>query len=306
MDSLQFGSRKVEITSRDKIYFPDSNLTKGDVIDYYRQIAEKMLPHLTDRPLTVFRYPNGIGEKGFVQQRAPDYYPDWIERVTVEKEGGEITHPVCSDEATLVYLANQGCITLHRWLSRTDRLYYPDRLVLDLDPSDDDFEGARRAAFVVRDVLLDLRMEPYVMTTGSTGLHVVVPLDRSADFDTVREFARDIAALVAARHPDEFTDEQRKGSRKGRVFIDVMRNTYAHTSVVPYSLRALPGALVATPIDWDELKERNVHAKRYTLKNIFRRLGRKKNPWHEMDRKVFSIETHRGQLNEKRERDGLV
>jgi bifunctional non-homologous end joining protein LigD len=177
----------------------------------------------------------------------PEHFPDWIDRVKVEKEGGELQQVVCGEAATLAYLANQACITPHVWLSRADRPDHPDQLIFDLDPADDDFEEARVAALWLRSLLEELELPSFAKTTGGKGLHLTVPLDRRADFDTVRGFARDVAEELARRHPDRLTTEQRKDKRKGRLYLDAMRNAYAQTAVPPYAVRARPGATVAAP-----------------------------------------------------------
>jgi bifunctional non-homologous end joining protein LigD len=283
---IQIGSRTIEISNLQKVIFPKINLTKGDLIDYYREIAQVMLPHMQDRPLSMERYPDGIEGEGFYAKEIPDYFPDWIERARVKVlESGE-TQPqvVCNQEATLVYLANQACITPHLWLSRRDRLHHPDKLIFDLDPPGDDFEPVCQAAQMIRQALDEIELPSFVMTTGSKGLHVVVPLDRSSEFDAVRAFAKDLAGAIAGQHPDLFTTETRKDQRKGRLFLDYLRNSYAQTSVAPYAPRAKPGAPVATPLDWDELENSDLHSQSYTVKNIFRRLGQKEDPWKNMSR----------------------
>ncbi|MEJ2603838.1 MAG: non-homologous end-joining DNA ligase [Gammaproteobacteria bacterium] len=287
---LKFGSLVVETSSEDKVLYPDDGITKGDVIDYYRKVAEHALPYGAERFLTLQRFPDGLGEDGFYQQARSDYFPDYVEGTRSERVGGgEVEHIWIRNAAGLVYLANQGTITFHRWLSRCDRLHHPDRLVIDLDPPDHDFGPVRDGARIAADFLRDLGLTPYVMTTGSRGLHVVVPLDRSADFDTVRKFARRVADALAERHPDELTAEQRKNKRKGRLYIDVMRNAYGQTGVMPYSLRAKPGAPVATPLGWDELASGDLDAQTYHIGNLFRRLGQVDDPWADMKRHAAGI-----------------
>lgn len=287
---LSFGRLVVETSSEDKVLYPDAGITKGDVIEYYRNVAEYALPWAAERFLTLQRFPDGLGEDGFYQQARPDYFPDYVAGVTADRVGGgEVEHIVVRNAAGLVYLANQGTLTIHAWLSRRDRLHHPDRMVIDLDPPDDDFGPVRDAARITADFLRELGLTPYVMTTGSRGLHVVVPLDRSADFDAVRDFARRAADLLAERHPDTLTAEQRKDKRKGRLYLDVMRNAYGQTAVMPYSLRAKPGAPVATPLAWDELGAGDLTAQRYHIGNLFRRLGQIEDPWADMKRHAAGI-----------------
>ena len=296
---IRIGSRTLEISKPEKVMFPEINFTKGDLIDYYRDIAQVMLAHMRDRPLSMERYPDGIEAEGFYAKEVPDYFPDWIDRASVEVlESGETQlQVVCNQAATLAYLANQACITPHLWLSRRDRLHYPDKLIFDLDPPGDDFEPVRQAAQLLRRALGEIQLPCFVMTTGSKGLHVAVPLDRSAEFDAVRAFAKDLAGAIAGQHPNLFTTETRKDQRKGRLFLDYLRNSYAQTSVAPYAVRAKPGAPVATPLAWDELENPDLHAQSYTVKNIFRRLGQKEDPWRDMWRHARKSEDLRQKLS---------
>ncbi|HEX2028495.1 MAG TPA: non-homologous end-joining DNA ligase [Nitriliruptorales bacterium] len=272
------------LTHPDRVLFPDEGITKGQVVRYYARIAAVMLPHLRGRPLTLQRFPEGIAGSGFFMKDAPDHFPDWIRTAEVPRrsKGGRI-HQVflCEDPAGLVYLANQGTLTFHVWPARADDLDHPDLLVLDLDPPQGGRLGALRdAARAVRAVLRDLGLVPYLQTTGSRGYHVVAPLDRSADFDRTHALARRVADLLARRHPDQLTTAQRKDRRGHRLFLDTNRNAYAQTFAAPYSLRPRPGAPVATPLDWDELGR--VEPGRYTLTNLFRRLGQKDDPWGDL------------------------
>ncbi|HZD26256.1 MAG TPA: non-homologous end-joining DNA ligase [Alphaproteobacteria bacterium] len=280
---VRIDGRTIRLTHLDKVLFPQSGLTKGDLVDYYRHIAETALPHYRDRPLTMHRWPDGLGSEGFFQKHIPDYFPDWIDRVEMTKEDGTVTHVVANDAASLVYLANQGCTTLHVALARRDSPHHPDRMIFDLDPTDNDFGKVRDAARWLRDRLDALGVVPFVQTTGSRGLHVVVPLDRSADFDAVKAVSHRISAELAERHPDSLTVEQRKDRRGRRVFLDYLRNAYAQTAVAPYSLRAREGAPLAAPLDWDELGSADLGPRSYTIGNIFRRLGQRRDPWAGID-----------------------
>jgi bifunctional non-homologous end joining protein LigD len=184
-----------------------------------------------------------------------------------------------------VYLANQGTITPHAWLSRVDRPRRPDRVVIDLDPPDTaeaDLTLAKDGVRHVMDLLADVGLVPFVMTTGSRGFHVVAPVERRQDVNETRAFARDVAALVARRYPDRFTTAQRQEQRAGRLYLDTSRNAYGQTAVAPYAVRGRPGAPVATPLDRDELAAGDLTPRRYTLQNLFRRLGQRDDPWREI------------------------
>jgi bifunctional non-homologous end joining protein LigD len=272
------GRRRVEISRPGKALFP-CGITKADLATYYGRVAAVMLPHIKGRPLNLERYPDGIEGGRIMQQRAGRYFPDWIKRANVGKKGGSVEHVVAVDAATLVYLAGQACITLHPWLSRADKLNQPDRLIFDLDPSDGRPAEVLRAARTMIDLTRELGLEPWVMTTGSRGYHVTVPLRRSADFDSTRAFARGVAELACKREPRLFTTEQRKAKREGRILIDVMRNAYAHTAVAPYAVRARRDAPVATPLHPDELADDDARPDRWTLRTVPERLERDGDPW---------------------------
>ena len=279
-------SRPVNLTSLDRVLFPADGITKGDVIDYYRRMAETMLPHMRDRPLTLHRFPQGIDQKGFYMKEAPDYFPDWIERVMVpvEEEGGKRQPQiVCNDPETLLYIANQGTITPHIWLSRTGHLEQPDKVIWDLDPGELGFEAVRRAARHLRPLLEEAGLVPFLMTTGSKGLHIVAPIQVGPRFDDTRAFARAIGQRLVDEYPDLYTLELSIAARAGRLFLDYLRNSFAQNSVTPYALRARPGAPVATPLTWDELDRPDLHSQSYTLANIFRRLAQKGDPMAGMD-----------------------
>jgi bifunctional non-homologous end joining protein LigD len=294
--TVEIDGHEIALSNTDKILFPEAKVSKGDLIDYYRNVAPTMLPHIAGRPLSLQRYPDGIEAGGFMQKNASDYFPDWVRRARLAKEDGEVDYVVAEDAATLVYLANQACITLHAGLFRIDRIDHPDMMVLDLDPSDDDFGKVKRAAKDARMLLDETGLTSFVQTTGSRGLHVCVPLDRSATFDEVREVASSLAETLAARHPDERTTEQRKAKRGDRVFLDVARNAYGQTVVAPYSVRARPEASVATPLDWKELDSSQLTPRRYTVRNLFRRLTRKPDPWADLHKHAQSLAPVRRKL----------
>ncbi|MFJ8110628.1 non-homologous end-joining DNA ligase [Streptomyces sp. NPDC096132] len=266
---VRAGRRTVEVHRPDKVLFPGDGegpeYTKEDLVAYYRSVAAFLLPHLRGRPLMLERHPDGVDGPRFMQKNTPEQYPQWITRVEVPKEDGTVRHTVCQDSATLAFLADQACLTLHRWLSRTGRLDRPDLMIFDLDPSGDDFDAVREAARWVGGLLDELRLPCDLMTTGSRGLHVVVPLDGRHDFDEVRAFARDTAELLAAAHPDRLTTAARKQDRGDRLYLDVGRNAYAQTAVAPYTVRARPGAPVAVPITWDQLDDPDLGPRRWTV-----------------------------------------
>ena len=286
--TIEVDGRTIELSRPDKVLFPGDGITKADVADHYLRVADVMLPHVRNRPVSMKRYPNGIRGQVFYQKQVPAYFPEWIPRTTVHtREKGTQEHAVIGDAAALVYLAQQACIEPHTWLSRADRIDHPDLIVFDLDPSADDLRALRGCVRAVRDLLEELGLTPYVKTSGSKGFHVAAPVDRGADFEAVRAFTHTAAEVVAARDPRRFTTEHRKAKRRGRIYIDVGRNAYLQTTIPPYALRAFPGAPVATPIEWDELGR--VEPRRFTLRTLSRRLARRDDPWKDIARHARSI-----------------
>jgi bifunctional non-homologous end joining protein LigD len=296
---LQVGGRTVQVSSVTKPFFPEAGLTKGDLLAWYRDVAELMLPHLRGRPLNLQRFPNGVDGHGFWQQGAADHFPDWVRTVTVERRGrgGTVDHVVCEDAATIVYLANLATVTFHAWTSTIQHLARPDLLIIDLDPDPGQgLEVVRAAARAVRAAAEELGLAPFVQTSGSRGYHVVMPLVPGPDVEVVRDFAAELAALVAARDPRRLSVEWRKAKRDGRLLLDTARNGYAQTLVAPYSVRPRPEAPVATPIDWAELGR--VEPRSYTLANLRRRLARKPDPWAGMADRAVPFEPVRARLDE--------
>ncbi|HEX4220827.1 MAG TPA: non-homologous end-joining DNA ligase [Pseudonocardiaceae bacterium] len=280
-------SHTVRTSNPDKELYP--GITKGEVLDYYGDIAETMLPHLRDRPLTLHRFPDGIGKSGFFQQRAGEHFPDWLRTAAVPRSGGDgtVRHAVCDDEPSLRYLANQAVLEFHTWLSTADRPQHPVLLVVDLDPPDGvDLADLRSTARRTAELFHQVGLVPFAQTTGGRGFHIVAPLDGRSDYELVRPLARELAERLAEAEPDKLTIEQRKDQRGERIFLDVNRNAYGQTAIAPYSLRSRPGAPVATPIDLDEVGR--VTPDKYTLHNVRRRLANKPDPWADLARHAVS------------------
>jgi bifunctional non-homologous end joining protein LigD len=271
------------LTHKSKILFPEAHVTKEELGDYYDHIAPFMLPFLRDRPLAMHRFPNGINGESFYQKEISEYFPKWVDRVTItNKDGSKTTYVVCQNRETLVYLAYQACITFHVWLSKRDKLDYPDHMVFDLDPGEKTtFDIVRHTALMIKEYLEDLGLISFPMTTGSRGIHVVVPIRRTQPFEFVHPYALSLAKAIASENPEQLTADIRKEERHGRLFIDAMRNTYAHLSVAPYSVRARSKAPVATPLLWEEVKDPKLQSQSYTIRNIFDRLKRVGNVWEE-------------------------
>lgn len=290
--TITISGYSIKLTHLDKILFPKDGISKKEIVEYYVNIAPTMLPYIKNRPISMLRYPNGIGYEGFYQKNAGDYFPQWITRKTIETdEGKPVNYVVVDKTATLVYLANQLCLIPHIWLSKIDKLNYPDRMIFDLDPSGKnfDFNLVRQTALAFKMLLEEIKLVPYIMTTGSRGLHVVVPLERKQTFAEVRTFAYDIASFMQKLDPKNLTLELRKVKRGKKIFLDYLRNSFIATSVAPYAIRAKDHAPVATPIDWDEVEDQKLISTRYTYKTVFKRLQEKGDPWHDINRNACSI-----------------
>lgn len=295
--TFHYGPYTVEASSLSKVLFPKAGITKRDFIRYAEDISAFMLPHLKNRPLSFERYPDGVDAKGFFQKHTPDYVPEWIRTRQLQKDNGTVEHTLADNMATLVYLANQACITVHTGLSRVCEPKYPVEMVIDLDPPDDDFAPVQKVAGILRDVLEEeVGLVCFAKFTGSSGLHVVVPLKGEDSFETVRQFADDVARLVEKRHPDLATTAQRKDRRRGRIFLDTNRNAYGQTVVAPYAVRSKENAPVACPVEWKEALEKGVRSDRYTLKTIRKRLERKGDVWSSIRRHAATLAPRRDTL----------
>jgi bifunctional non-homologous end joining protein LigD len=277
---MHAGRRDVPLSHPGKVLFPDDGITKADLAAYYRDVAPAMLEHVRDRPVSMQRYNAGIGRDGFFQKDIGRGAPDWVRRVEVPKRGGTVCHPLVTETATLVWLANLNCITPHVWTARADRVDRPDRIVWDLDPSgEDDFALVRHTAIELGAVLREAGCEPFAMVTGSRGVHVVVALRRRHGYEPVRDAALAVAEELAGRQPDELTTAFRKAKRAERLFIDVNRNGYAATAVPAYAVRPRAGAPVATPLRWEELEDDALRPDAFTVRDVLARLERDGDPW---------------------------
>ena len=270
------------ITHPEKLLFPEDGITKGEVAAYYEAVAEVMLPHLRGRPLTMERYPAGIGAKGFMQKDVVRGAPEWLERIEVPKKDGTTHYPLIGDMRALLWIANQNCITPHVWTSRVPDLDRPDLCVFDLDPSHDEPAVLRAAALAVRDLLAELGLRSWLKTSGSKGFHIVVPLDGTARFDEVWRFAHGAGAVLVKRDPAHLTQEFIKADREGRILIDTGRNGYSATFAAAYAVRPRSGAPVSAPCTWAELEEAGIGPRSLTLRAMIDRLSREGDVWAEL------------------------
>jgi bifunctional non-homologous end joining protein LigD len=278
----------VKISHPDKVLFPESGITKQDLADYYLAIAPYMLPHLEDRPISMQRYPNGIGHSGFFQKEASDYFPDYIKQLRVKLKNGESKCYVrIANAETLVYLANQGNIPVHTWLSRKGKLNNPDMIIWDLDPSDGDFEKVRKSAFIVKKKLEEYGLDPWLKTTGSRGLHLALPIKPLFNYTKIRDFAKKLAEEVAGENPELLTTETSIAARGDKVFVDYLRNGFAQTAIAPYSVRAKENAPVAMPLEWAELKKKSLNAQSFNIHNALQRMKKTGDVWKDFYKKPY-------------------
>jgi bifunctional non-homologous end joining protein LigD len=277
------------ITHPAKILFPDDGISKGELAAYYEAIAPVMLPHIRGRPITMERYPAGIGDKGFWQKDVSKGFPPWLKRVEVPKKGGKLHHAIVGDTRSLLWVVNQNTVTPHVWTSRVPKLYQPDICVFDLDPSADDPAVLRTAALALRDLLTKLGLPSWVKTSGSKGFHIVVPLDGTADFEDVARFAHAVGTTLVARDPEHLTQEFSKADRDGRIYVDTGRNGYSATFAPAYAVRAKPGAPVSAPCTWDELERGTVAPRTFTLRTMAARVAAVGDLWADLRRRGRSL-----------------
>ena len=280
------------ITHPEKVLFPDEGITKGELASYYEAIAPSLLLHIRRRPITMERFPRGIGQKGFIQKDVSKGFPDWLERVEVPKKGGTVHHPIVRDTRSLLWIVNQNTITLHVWTSRAPNLYHPDICVFDLDPSVDDPDALRDAALALRDLLGELGLPSWVKTSGSKGFHIVVPVsptESKAGFGEVSRFAHAVGSLLVQRDPKHLTQEFSKADRGGRILVDTGRNGYSATFAAAYAVRPKPGAPVSAPCTWQEIERGEVGPRTFTLRTMAARMAAVGDLWADMPKRGRSL-----------------
>lgn len=282
------------ITHPEKVLFPpqgdEAGITKAELAEYYETIAPVMVPHIRARPITMERYHRGIGAPGFFQKDVSKGFPDWLERVEVPKKGGTVHHPLVRDTRSLLWLANQNCITPHVWVSRVPDLYHPDICVFDLDPSRADEVGVLRAAALgLRGLLDELGLPSWLKTSGSKGFHIVVSLDGKTHIGEVAAFAHAVGRILVSRDPDHLTQEFSKADRGGRIYVDTGRNGYSATFAAAYAVRAKPGAPVSAPCTWEELERGEAGPTTFTLRTMPARVALAGDLWSDMRKRRHSL-----------------
>lgn len=272
--------RHVALSNLNKVFWPDEGYTKGDLVEYYRAVAPSLLPLLRDRPVVLTRYPDGIAGKSFFQKDAPGFVPDWVrtERMWSEHARREIDYFVVDELETLLYLANLGTIPLHVWSSRVQSLAQPDWCILDLDPKGAPFEHVLRLALALKALCDEIGLPSFCKTSGSTGLHVLVPLGRQCTYEQSRQLGELLARVIVAAEPEIATITRVVENRGGRVYLDYLQNGHGRLLVSAYSVRPLPGAPVSAPLEWHEVGP-GLDPRAFTIRNLLARLG---GPAHEL------------------------
>ena len=298
---LKVGKTILHLTNQDKIYFPDDRITKGDIVNYYRDVASLMLPYLKDRPQSMNRFPNGIKGPGFFQKDIDvEKSPDWIktEKVFSESTKEYIDYLICNDKATLMYMANLGCIEINPWNSQISKPEYPDWMVIDLDPEKIDFIHVVTVALEVKSLMDEYEVPCYCKTSGATGLHIYVPLNAKYDYDTVKAFAHVVAHIINSRLPEITSLERLPKRRQHKIYVDFLQNRRGQTLAAPYSVRPRPGATVSTPLEWKEVNKK-LDPKTFTIKNILKRVEKKGDLWKPVIGKGINLEKIIRELNKK-------
>lgn len=267
--------KNVAFTNLDKVFWPAEGYTKGDLIDYHRAVADRILPYLRDRPVVLTRYPDGIDGKSFFQKDAPAFAPNWIRIETMwsEHTEREIRYFIADDEPSLLYLANMGTIPLHLWSSRVEALQHPDWCILDLDPKDAPFEDVITIAKRFRTLCDGIGLPSFVKTSGSSGLHILLPLGGQCTYEQSRALGEVLARIVARELPEIATTERSMAARKGRVYLDYLQNGHGRLLVAPFCVRPLPGAPVSTPLKWSEVRK-GLDIRKHTITTVPRRMRR--------------------------------
>lgn len=254
------------------------------MLAYYEQMAEHILPFLKNKPISLHRFPNGIAEDGFFQKDVDtDNIPNWVKTAPIHSEstGKETDYIICNNKATLLYIANLGSIEINPWLSTYQKPEYPDFAVLDLDPNGADFQEVIRVAKTAHKIFEELEVPAFLKTSGSTGLHIYIYVNKKYTYEVVRDFIQLVAQMVQERHPDTTSTVRDPKKRKGLIYLDFLQNRRGQTIAAPYSLRPKEGATVSTPLQWNELTSK-LRISNYTIKSVLKRVAEMKDPWESL------------------------
>jgi bifunctional non-homologous end joining protein LigD len=278
---LKIGKTTLHLTNQNKIYFPDDGITKGEIVQYYNEVADLILPYLKDRPQSMNRFPNGINAPGFYQKDVDvDKIPSWLktEKIYSESNDKHLDYLICNDKQTLLYMANLGCIEINPWNSTIKKIENPDWLVIDIDPEKDKFEDVVKTALTVKEVMDELESECYCKTSGATGLHVYIPLGAKYNYDQVKILAELLAIEIQVRLPEITSLERSIKKRNHKIYVDYLQNRRGQTLAAPYSVRPVSGASVSTPLEWEEVNTK-LHPSQFTIKNALQRFEKKGDLW---------------------------
>jgi bifunctional non-homologous end joining protein LigD len=290
-ETKTFGTKKVKLTNLDKYYWPKEKITKGELLNYYERITDYILPYLKDKPLSLNRHPNGVTKPGFYQKDVDTaQIPKWAKTTQIHSESNnkEIDYLICNDKASLLYMVNLGCIEINPWLSTYKKPENPEYLVIDLDPDKNDFKEVVQVALAVKEVLDSLKVNSYIKTSGSSGLHIFVYLAAKYDFKIVKNFAEFIAQKVHEKTSEITSLERSPSKRKNLIYLDYLQNRRGQTIAAPYSVRPKQNATVSFPLSWDEVNE-NLDMKDFHLKNVLTLLKDRKDPWRDMKNQKIDI-----------------
>jgi len=274
---IKIDGKELTVTNQDKIYWPDEQITKGQVMEYYQKVYKYISPHLKDRPQSLRRNPNGINDAGFFHKDVGGIAPSWMktQKINSEAAGKKIDYLICNDRASLAFMNNLGCIEINPWNSKLGSINKPDYLIMDIDPSDKNtFEEVIDTALVIKELFDKAGVKSYCKTSGSTGLHIYLPLNAQYTYVQIRSFAKGFASLVQEQLPETTTIERPLNKRKGRIYIDYLQNRKGQTLACAYSLRPKPGATVSAPLEWSEVKH-GLQISKFDMTNIFKRVEKK-------------------------------
>jgi bifunctional non-homologous end joining protein LigD len=268
-------TRRIAFTNLDKVFWPEHGYTKGDLIEFYRTISPWILPYLNDRPVVLTRFPDGIHGKSFFQKDAPAFAPEWLrtEKIYSDQSERDLSYFICNDEPSLLYLANSASIPLHIWASRIGSAEQPDWCILDLDPKEAPFTSVVEVARFLHQLCVDINLPAFVKTSGSSGLHVLIPLARQCTFDMTRTLGELVARVAVAELPEIATIVRLPAKREGKVYVDYLQNGHGKLLVAPFSVRPLPGAPVSTPLEWDEVNDK-LDIRTHTIRTVPERLAK--------------------------------
>lgn len=268
---ITVSGHSLELTHLNKVLWQKEKFTKGDILNYYQDVAEFMLPYLKDRPLMMHRYPSGIQEGGFYQKNVDGHMPKWVETVPIRHQNKKVNYVMVQDKATLLYVVNLGCLEFHPFHTRISDAHHPDYMVLDLDPEDISFDYVIELAQMIHEFLTKAKVKCYCKTSGGRGLHIYIPLGNHYDDDQVKAFSQLIALRIQEKWPAIISLERMPAKRQKKIYIDFLRNSFGQTVVAPYSIRPKPEAPVSTPLKWTEVKK-GLDPLDFTMKTVPQRL----------------------------------